>query len=183
MELGNRSDDINLDSDSCSSDDFFGNQCEDDESSREEMSLMERERVAMCEKFENIGFREAFEESHEEKLQEGFILGYRSSASGAFETGSMFGRICANAVIIGNSIDAKSSEKAKNSAILPAGEGDCDQLHASAIAGRIDAARAIHEFFTKMLQKSDYTKVDMLQKNMNDIEKEIRDATSSLLTK
>ena len=50
-------------------------------------------------------------------------------------------------------LDAKSSEKSKKGTILLGDDGNDDQLHISATAGRHDAARIIHAFFTKMLQE------------------------------
>jgi len=153
----NLSDDINSDSD-----DFFGIQSKDDESTREAISLMERNGLQCVKSFKISGFAKVSRRVMKKIHEVSFLDSYHRHL-GLLKTGSMFGRICANSVI-----RCKSSKKSKKGTILLGGEGDDDQLHISATAGRHDAARIIHEFFTKMLQRSEDTEINEIQRKLVD---------------
>lgn len=96
-------------------DDFFGNQSDDDNgpflslncteanpqqaSSQTVNGLAHHESRAIQESFRNIGYHEAYDESKEVKLQEGFEAGYREVIDVSVRIGKILGEVSTKSIL------------------------------------------------------------------------------------
>lgn len=86
---------------SLTDDEFFGNQDSDndfnglnqneEEQALQKCSMAERETRATEEQFRNMGYLKAYEDSKEERLQEGFEAGYKQYFDAAMKLGELLG--------------------------------------------------------------------------------------------
>ena len=165
--------------DSDTSDEFFGIQDDDEDST----SMTRRHQMAMEQQFQNIGFLEAFDRTQDDRLQEGFCSGYFDCSKLAERVGRHWGQICARNATMelkerGDIVDSSlSSSLFKDRVSLKAEfEPPTCEEKISNMKRQKDMAIKLNDFLTNKLQSCNSTSVYRVRDN--DM-KEIEDAICS----
>ena len=89
-------------------DEFFGSQDDDGDGFG---ALGERETVARQQELQTLGYVEAYDETKDSLLQQGFEAGYRETHNAALRLGNLLGRIAAEEHLLGSQSDGDKAEK------------------------------------------------------------------------